>query len=164
MVILLLDVERQLQIRVILNGRHGGRRELRRLERARLRRLAAVPRTVAVRLIRSERPGARVVGPSIGTRFLSDGSSEGAAGAAVALNQTVEFLRFARDNQVLPDVYSWHDATQGPSWKPGNPGNRPPLWIGNGSEVVDKVRQMCKLLGALDIERVGDELQRERVH
>ena len=54
---------------------------------------------------------------------------------------------------MLPDVYSWHDGTQGPVWKPGNPGNRPPLWIGNGSEVVDNVRQMRKLLGSMGIEQ-----------
>ena len=101
----------------------------------------------AVKIIKAARPAVRVVGPSIGMGPLWPTEP----GSRKPANYTAEFLAFCRDNDVLPDVFSWHDNIGGYE-PPGNPQNVPPKWIGNGSEVVANVAMIRALMLDLNID------------
>jgi hypothetical protein len=112
----------------------------------------AVWRT-AVRTLRRLAPAAVVVGPSEGFGpFDGERTRRCPPAGPQAHCKTFarDFLTFARDEDVLPDVYSWHDALSSSSF---NKSEAAPRWIGNGSEVVANLAEMRALLAELGITR-----------
>ena len=105
----------------------------------------------AVRTIRRLRPGTEIVGPS------STGPVQDAvyhAGGYSNFSFTWEFLRAAKQADVLPDVFSWHDGLS--ANLPNYP--QPPSWIGNGSEMVSAARQLRQFIAANDMGNVVKKL------
>jgi hypothetical protein len=92
----------------------------------------------AVCTIRRLRPRAEIIGPSDVSPL---------ADTLFNLSFWEDFLDFAQSENVLPDIFSWHDGleAESPAWP------HPPLWVGNGSEIVRSATLLRGLLAQRNI-------------